>query len=196
MNNGSVGGVFERDALRCLDDVARFASSLARNGDDADDLVQETYLRAFRSRHTWRDGGNMRGWLFTICKRVFLTGTERMHDNISIDDDAGEETVAVVRLHNELVASGEANLIDRIDVGPAIQRALKELAPPYRAVIVLVDMEGYGYCDAAAALEVPIGTVRSRLFRARRLLQESLRDHARDAGVRSALPNSPERPPT
>ena len=174
--------VFEDDALHCLDDVARFAFSLARNGDDADDLVQETYLRAFRSRATWREGGNMRGWLFTICKNVFLSSTQRMHDSVSIDDDAGEETIAVVRLHNELVASGEGNLIDRIDVAPAIQRALKELAPAFRAVIVLVDMEGYGYGDAAETLEVPIGTVRSRLFRARRLLQEALRDHARDLG--------------
>lgn len=74
--------------------------------------------------------------------------------------------------------------------------ALKELAPSFRAVVVLVDMEGYGYGDAAETLEVPIGTVRSRLFRARRLLQASLRDHARDAGVGDGSHSPAARPLT
>lgn len=174
---------FEDDALRSLDDVARFAHSLARNDDDADDLVQETYLRAFKSRHTWREGADMRRWLFTICKNVFLRSVERARETVSLDGDAGDEALAAARLHNEFVASGTAGLMDRIDLGPAIQRALTMLAPVYRAVVVLVDMEGYGYEDAARVLDVPVGTVRSRLFRARRLLQESLRDHARDAGL-------------
>lgn len=174
---------FEELALASLDDVARFAQSLARNGDDADDLVQETYLRALRSRHTFREDGNMRRWLFTICKNVFLRTSERSRDTISIDGDPGDETLAAVRLHNDMVAAGHDGLFDRIDVGPAIRNALQALAPVYRAAVVLVDLEGYGYEDAARVLDVPVGTVRSRLFRARRLLQESLREHARDAGV-------------
>ncbi len=176
---------FEQDALRCLDDVARFAHSLARGADDADDLVQETYLRAFRSRHTWREGGDMRRWLFTICKNVFLRANERARETVSLDGDAGDEALAAVRLHNEFVASGDEGLFDRIDAAPAIARALDALAPAYRAVVALVDLEGYNYGDAAAMLDVPVGTVRSRLFRARRLLQESLRLHASDAGVRT-----------
>lgn len=176
-------GRFEADALHCLDDVARFAHSLARNGDDADDLVQETYLRALRSRHTFREDGDMRRWLFTICKNVFLRTNERSRETMSLDGDPGDETLEAARLHNELVASGQDRLLDRIDVGPAIRTALHALAPVYRAAVVLVDLEGYGYEDAARVLEVPVGTVRSRLFRARRLLQQSLREHARDAGV-------------
>lgn len=125
----------------------------------------------------------MRRWLFTICKNVFLRSVERERDTVSIDGDAGDEAVAAARLHNELVASGDDGLFDRIDAGPAIERALRALAPAYRAVVALVDLEGHGYADAADILEVPVGTVRSRLFRARRLLQESLREHARDAGV-------------
>ena len=182
---------FEQDALRCLDDVARFARSLAQSGDDADDLVQETYLRALRSRHTWREGADMRRWLFTICKNVFLRGHERTRDTVPLDAP-GDEALAAVQLHNNLVASGEAGLLDHIDVGPAIARALRDLPPFYRAVVVLVDMEGYGYADAAEALEVPVGTVRSRLFRARRILQEALWAHARDAGFRGAT-HPPER---
>jgi RNA polymerase sigma-70 factor, ECF subfamily len=175
---------FEQEALRCLDDVARFARSLSRGDADADDLVQETFLRAIRGRHTWKDGSDMRRWLFTICKNIFLRTNERLRDTVSVHDDPSAETLAVARLHNELVASGDAALFDRIDVGPAIARALQELQPSFRMVIVLVDMEGYDYADAAEALEIPVGTVRSRLFRGRRLLQETLVAHAHDAGIR------------
>ncbi|MEO5589162.1 MAG: sigma-70 family RNA polymerase sigma factor [Gemmatimonadaceae bacterium] len=193
-SSGQVDRSFEENAIAFIDDVARFAYSLARDTDEADDLVQDTYLRAIRARHTWRDGGNMRAWLFTICKNIFLTGKTRMHESVSIDDDAGEETLAAARLHNDLVAAGEGDLFDRIDVGPAIQRALKDLLPVFRTVVVLVDMEGYAYGEAADALGVPIGTVRSRLFRARRLMQEHLRDHAHDAGVPDAVNSSDARP--
>ncbi len=179
---------FEERAVQSIDDVARFARSLARNDDDADDLVQETYLRAFRGRHTWREGADMRRWLFTICKNVFLRSMERKRDVVSLDD-AGDEAIAAARLHNEMVQAGEADLFDRIDVGPAIVSAIHDLPPVYRPVVVLVDMEGYNYEDAAAALEIPVGTVRSRLFRARRQLQEALREHARDAGFGGARLN-------
>lgn len=181
-------GAFEADALQCLDDVARFARSLSRSEDAGNDLVQETYLRAFRSRHTWQDGADMRRWLFTICKNVFLRGVERTRDTMDIDD-AGSEALSAVHLHTELVASGEAGLFDRIDVGPAITHAVADLTPAFRAVIVLIDMEGYGYGDAAQLLDVPVGTIRSRLFRARRLLQLALRAHGRDAGF-SLLPRA------
>ena len=173
---------FEDDALRCLDDVARFARSLTHAPDDADDLVQETYLRALRGRHTFKEGADMRRWLFTICKNVFLRVTEHERDTVSLDDDPMNETYAAVRLHNAMVADGESLLLDRIDVAPAIARAMQQLAEPFRLAVALVDMEGYGYAEAAALLGVPVGTVRSRLFRARRLLQESLLSHARDAG--------------
>ncbi len=174
---------FEDDALRCLDDVARFARSLTRAPDDADDLVQETYLRAFRSRHTWREGADMRRWLFTICKNIFLRDEERARHVVALDDEPTEETLSVVRLHNTIVANGESSLFDRIDVAPAIARAMQQLAEPFRLVVALVDMEGYGYIEAAEMLGIPVGTVRSRLFRARRVLQDALLVHARDAGL-------------
>ena len=176
-------GVFEDDAVRCLDDVARFARSLTRAPDDADDLVQETYLRAFRSRHTWKEGSDMRRWLFTICKNVFLRSTERASHQVELTDDPTDETLAAVRYHNTLVESGEHTLFDRLSSSDAIANALQQLAEPFRLVVVLVDMEGYGYDDAAQLMGVPVGTIRSRLFRARRLLQELLVAHARDAGL-------------
>lgn len=173
---------FEEQALACLDPISRFARALTRDEAAADDLVQETYLRAFRGRHTYRPDGNMRRWLFTICKHAFLRERERnARDAVSLDDPT-DETREIALLHNQLVASGQASVLDRPDLGPAIASALRALPDTMRTAVMLVDVEGYGYADAADVLQVPIGTVRSRLFRARRLLQESLVLHAQDAG--------------
>ena len=125
----------------------------------------------------------MRRWLFTICKNVFLRSEERTRHTVALDDDPTEETLSAVQLHNSIVANGESFLFDRIDVAPAVARAMQQLAEPFRLVVALVDMEGYGYVEAAAMLGIPVGTVRSRLFRARRVLQEALLVHARDAGI-------------
>ncbi len=196
---------FERDALACLNDVARFAQSLSRAPDEADDLVQETYLRALRGRHTFREGADMRRWLFTICKNVFLRVNERAKEQVSLSDDPTDETLTAVRAHVAMHNAGETILFDRLSGSDAIAKALNTLAEPYRLVVVLVDVEGYGYDDAADVLGIPIGTVRSRLFRARRLLQEQLIVHARDAGFSvtrtppqpsQMAPNSPPAPRT
>ena len=186
---------FEREALRYLDDVARFARALTRAEADADDLVQETFLRAFRGWHTYRPGSDARRWLFTICKHAFLRSRERAQRVVELDADPALESLAAVRLHNEIRAAGGDDLFDRPDLAPAIRRAIAELPAPFRVAVVLVDVEGYAYDDAAAVLEVPIGTVRSRLFRARRLLQEALFEHARDAGLVGARPAAPSRRP-
>ncbi len=184
--------VFEDAALACLDHLARFARSLTRSPSDADDLVQSTYLRAFRSRHTFQAGADMRRWLFTICKHVFLRDVERGARDVLADAaDPTDDTLEAVRAHNRLAGSGEAALFDRLDLGPAIVTALATLAPPLRAAVVLVDLEGYDYADAADVMQVPIGTVRSRLFRARRALQEQLVQYGRDAGL--VPPHAPRR---
>jgi RNA polymerase sigma-70 factor, ECF subfamily len=179
---------FDHEALRYLDDVARFALSLTHSQADADDLVQETFLRAFRGWHTYMPGSDARRWLFTICKHAFLRSRERAQRVVELDGEPELETLAAVRLHNEVRAAGGNELFDRPDLGPAIARAIAALPEPFRVVVTLVDVEGYAYDDAAAVLEVPIGTVRSRLFRARRLLQEALFEHARDAGLLGARP--------
>lgn len=187
MTDGIARAVFDEAALACLEHVERFARSLARQPADAEDLVQETYLRAFRSRHTFKPDGNMRRWLFTICKHVFLRLHERgSREVVSLDGDPTDATLDAARLHNQLVTSSETALLDQLDLGPALTVALDALSPPARMVVVLVDFEGYGYADAAELMDVPVGTVRSRLFRARRALQELLVDFARDAGFRDA----------
>jgi RNA polymerase sigma-70 factor (ECF subfamily) len=181
---GSGDDPFERETLRFLPDLLRFATSLARDPVEAEDLVQETYLRAFRARDTFKPEAGARQWLFTICRNVFLRGKERDRWTVaSIDDDPAEETLGAIAVHEAAQAGGYEDVYDRIDFGPALRKALEMLAEPFRVVFSLVDIGGLEYAEAAKELGIPVGTVRSRLFRARRELQEHLVAFARDAGI-------------
>lgn len=105
--------------------------------------------------------------------------------------DADLEALAAAALHASAKESGLGDVFDRFDLRDAIRREIEKLPLPTREVVVLVDIEGWSYEDTARALDIPIGTVRSRLFRGRRVLQERLLTHARDAGLTG--PNRPER---
>jgi RNA polymerase sigma-70 factor (ECF subfamily) len=176
---------FAREALPWMDDVYRFALSLTREPADAEDVVQETYLRAFRSWHTFEPGSDARRWLFTICRNVFLRSRERTRHEVS-SEDGDAEAIAAARIHQQMLDDGTDALLARVDLGPALARALRELEEPFRSAVVLVDVQDQSYETAAEILGVPIGTVRSRLFRGRRQLQEKLMNHARDAGFATA----------
>lgn len=182
---------FEQEALPWLDDVYRFAVSLTRDPSDAEDVVQETFLRAYRSWHTFQPGSDARRWLFTICRNVFLRSRERQRNEVSLDDPDAE-AMAAVRLHSEMINDGSDRLINRLDLAPALSTAIAELDEPFRSAVVLVDVEDQSYEAAAEILDVPIGTVRSRLFRGRRQLQEKLMTFARDRGYVTARPASEE----
>ena len=172
---------FTRDALPWMDDVYRFALSLTRDPADAQDIVQETYLRAYRSWHTFEPGSDCRRWLFTICRNAFLRSRQQTrHEVDAIDGDT--EAIASAREHSEMILDGTDRLLASVDLGPALDRALQDLDEPFRSAVQLVDVEDQSYEAAAEILGVPIGTVRSRLFRARRQLQQRLRAFARDAG--------------
>lgn len=181
---------FEEQALACLPDVERFARSLTRHDTAAEDLVQDTYLLAFRGRATFATDGNMRRWLFSICHHAWLRTTRR-EQRVVLTDDGAEaelETLAAVMGHVTAQRSGLDRFVSSIDVGPAIAAAIDGLSPHMRVVVVLVDVQGLGYEEAATVLDVPVGTVRSRLFRARRVLQERLFEFARDAGFTVSAP--------
>ena len=175
---------FARDALPFMDDVYRFANSLTRTPADAEDLVQETYLRAYRSWHTFQPGSDARRWLFTICRNAFLRSREKLRHEVEVDD-SNAETLAAVQAHAEMRQDGSDQILSRVDLAPALTRALDELAEPFRSTVILVDVEDQSYDAASEVLGVPVGTVRSRLFRGRRQLQEKLREYARDAGFAS-----------
>ncbi len=177
---------FAQEALSHMGDLLRFAMSLARDRDEAQDLVQETYLRALRSRHTYQPDRGMRQWLFTICRNVFLRARDRSKWVVEVEDDAELESLASIGLHQVAMRGGYEDVFDQMDIGPALERAMQALPDAYRVVFALVDLGDQSYAEVAEQLDIPIGTVRSRLFRARRELQTALIDHARDAGIISA----------
>jgi RNA polymerase sigma-70 factor (ECF subfamily) len=172
---------FESAALPWQPDVYRFALSLTRDESDADDVVQDTYLRAFRSWHTFEPGTDCRRWLFTICRNAFLRSRERLWHRLEVDES--ERELASPRAG---AGDGLDELFVRLDVGAAVDRALGRVPEPFRAALQLVDVEDQSYESAAETLGVPVGTVRSRLFRGRRLMQELLAAHAHDAGLARA----------
>jgi len=173
---------FEREAIPWLDDVYRFALSLTRDEADAHDVAQETYLRAYKSWHTYVPGSDCRRWMFTICRNVFLRSRERDRETVGIEE-VERDIIGSAEVYAEAIERGYTDLFARLDILPAIERAIRALPEPFRSTLVLVDVEDQPYEAAAHILGVPIGTVRSRLFRGRRMLQEQLMAHACDAGL-------------
>jgi RNA polymerase sigma-70 factor (ECF subfamily) len=185
---------FSELALPHLDAVARVARALAMDESNAEDLVQETFLRAYKHWHTFDKTADCRRWLSTICRNAFLEQRKRDGRYTAVED-AELESLAAARLHNTVKASGLDGMFSRLDLGPAIARAIDALDPNFRDVVVLVDVEDFSYEQVAETLSIPIGTVRSRLYRARRALQEALLAYAVDAGFATASQKSPPPPP-
>jgi RNA polymerase sigma-70 factor, ECF subfamily len=176
---------FEDEALRFLPNVTRYARLLTRDAADAEDLTQETFLRAYENWGTFRPGSDCRRWLFTICRNIYLRDRQRAQRFVAADDPE-QDLQAARRLFDQAYSDGLTGLFDRIDLGPAVERGLAGLPAEYREALILVDVEDRTYASAAHAAGVPVGTIRSRLFRARRLLQETLLEYARDMGLAAA----------
>jgi RNA polymerase sigma-70 factor (ECF subfamily) len=170
--------------LRHLPDVTRYARALAGPGAEADDVVQETYLDAWRGRATFDPTRDPRKWLFAICRHAFIKRYRKSTREVAVGDAPELESYATAVGHGAAMRDGSAARLDGLDLGPAINAAMATLPAVFREVVALVDVGGSDYAEAAESLGVPVGTVRSRLFRGRRLLQEQLLDHARDAGFR------------
>ena len=177
---------FEQQALRWLDDVFRFSMSLTHNRDDAQDLVQETYLRAYRFWHTFQPGTDAKRWLFTICHNCFVRTRQRVRRVVE-DDAVSLESIAPV-VGEGASRSVDERLLTRIDLSDVLWDAIDRLAEPFRSVVILVDVDQQTYDAAAEILGIPTGTLRSRLFRARRLLWPVLEVYARDSGFSFAMP--------
>lgn len=180
-------GAFEREAIPWIDDVYRFALSLTRDESDADDVVQDTYFRAFRSWHTYMPGSDCRRWLFTICRNVFLRSRERTRPTVELDSSE-VDAATIGAISSTGAREGLDDMFARLDLAPAIDRALAAVPEPFRSTLIVVDVEDQSYESAAELLAVPIGTVRSRLFRGRRLMQEQLLTYASDAGFGRGAP--------
>ena len=174
---------FERETLCWFDDLFRFSMALMRDRQDAEDLVQETYLRAFRSWHTFQPGRSARQWLFAICYHRFVRMRQRARrpfDDAAASLDSMQDLVSVAD-------SGprDEQLLTGVDVKAVLWEAIDRLSEPYRSTLILVDIDQQSYEAASMILDIPIGTVRSRLFRARRFLRPVLAPYARDLGFSS-----------
>ena len=123
--------------------------------------------------------------MFTITRNVFLRSRERERRHVDVED-GDLEALSSFAVQNDVMRDGADQILSRIDLGPALQRALAELDEPFKSTVVLVDLEDQSYEAASEILGIPIGTVRSRLFRGRRMLQEKLMTYARDAGFTTA----------
>lgn len=169
---------FEREALVHLDALYSFALKLSRSRDDAEDLVSDTMLRAIERWEQYHLGTNIRAWLFTILYHVFVSRKRRI-DAREVQQPEDTEGWALFEAVGE--ADPEGRFYDSF-LDDEITRAIRALPEEYRAAVVLSDLQGLRYAEIAEALGVPEGTVKSRLFRGRRILQKKLVGYAVEMG--------------
>lgn len=180
---------FEREVVALLPDLLGSALRLAKNRADAEDLVAECISTAWSRLPALRDPASFRSWMFRILSNRFISEcrARATRGELSLEDDAeGEDFSLFARLHQPILlwwSNPEQEFLDRL-LREDLERAVDALPECFRIVVVLVDLQGFSYQEVAHALDVPIGTVRSRLARGRSLLQKALWLHAQDAGVR------------
>lgn len=177
---------FEEEAVPHLDAVYRFALRLSGAPDQAEDLVQETFLRAYRSWDQYTKGTRAKSWLFTICRNVFLRGRERGQRHDEIVSESADRTGPGPNAVNPVWVSvlgvdPEGDFFESL-LDDQVVDAIESLPEEYRTAVVLSDLEGLPYAEIAELMEVPVGTVKSRLFRGRRQLQKKLYEYAVEMG--------------
>ncbi|OGL02136.1 MAG: hypothetical protein A3I14_18025 [Candidatus Rokubacteria bacterium RIFCSPLOWO2_02_FULL_73_56] len=162
---------FQRQALEHLDALHNFAVYLTRKPPEADDLVQETYLRAFRFSHRFEPGTHLRAWLFQILRNTFLTFYRLREREAPLAED-GVPDWDVPMFHDAPEESSGA-----VDAHTDLERALRRLPEEFRTVLLLAEVEGMPLEDVARVMACPVGTVKSRIFRAKERLRALLRDY-------------------
>jgi RNA polymerase sigma-70 factor (ECF subfamily) len=176
--------IFEEEFLPQIDALFTFAYHLTYNEDDANDLVQETYLKAFRFIDRYREGTNAKAWLFKILKNVFINQYRRKTKRPTQVDY--EE---IVNYHDEEDTSYSSYMDLRQEmfeemIGDEVTNAINSLPVDFRVVILLCDIEGFTYEEISKIVDIPIGTVRSRLHRARNMLKDKLKEYAESKGYK------------
>lgn len=177
--------LFEQEFLPHADALYNFAFHLTYNEDDANDLVQETFMKAFRFIKSYDSGTNAKAWLFKILKNGFINEYRKKkkepnkvdYEDIIAYQDADEEKGGVAFDLRE-------DIFDDM-LGDEITIALNKLPIDFKTVILLCDIEGFSYEEISKIIDIPIGTVRSRLHRARNMLKESLKDYAEKMGFKN-----------
>jgi RNA polymerase sigma-70 factor (ECF subfamily) len=172
---------FEDVVLVHLDALYRTALRLTHNRAEAEDVVQETCLRAFRGFHRFDPGTNARAWAFTILRRVFLNRLRREGREVVEGEETGLESALESVTYGPEAESPEEQFLQTVLHGD-VDRALRALPTAFREAVILTDLEGLSYKETSEVLGCPIGTVMSRLYRGRQLLRQSLGRYARERG--------------
>jgi RNA polymerase sigma-70 factor (ECF subfamily) len=176
---------FEREAMPLMPNLYSAALRLTRNPTDAEDLVQETFLRAYRGFASFQEGTNLRAWLYRILTNSFInTYRKKQREPVTVEGpDDVDEWYLFDRLGSRNVqTSAESEVLDRIP-DEDVKKALEALPEGFRMAVLLADVEGFSYKEIAEIMDVPIGTVMSRLPRGRRALEKGLYDVAEERGL-------------
>lgn len=167
--------VFQHEAVKHLTALYNFALSLAKDEGDAADLVQETYLRALRFRHRFQPGTNLRAWMFKILRNAFIDSYWRRSREPAMEEAESEQGSATL-VEREGVEGVGSESVDRL-VRMDLHEALEQIPDQFRTAILLSDVEGLSVEDIAEIMDCPPNTVKTRLFRGRRLLRGHLKDY-------------------
>lgn len=174
-----------------VDALYNTAFRMTRNAQDAEDLVQETYLKAYRYYDKFEEGTNFKAWLFKILKNTFINNYRKKQQTPPQSDFAEIEDSFESQVSHEVTGqmkSPEEELLENV-LDEDVQRALDELPDDYRMAVILADLEGFSYKEIAEILDLPLGTVMSRLYRGRMRLEEAMKEYGREHGyLRSGEP--------
>jgi len=176
--------IFESEFLPHIEAMYNFAYRITYDEDSAKDLLQDTYYKAFKFIDSFHKGTNAKAWLFRILKNSFINEFRKKNKEPSMVDYQDVETYYNSDDVNEVITSDLRVEVLQDMIGDEVSNALNALAVDFRIVIILCDLEGFTYEEMSKILDIPIGTVRSRLHRARNLLRERLRTYAKSMGFK------------
>jgi len=174
--------IFDKEFLPHINSMYNFGYRLTLDRDDAKDLVQDTYFKAFRFIESFQKGTNAKAWLFRILKNSFINDyRKKVKEPNKVDYQEVESYYNSEDVDRQITADLRVDSLKDM-IGDEISNALNALDVDFRTVIILCDLEGFKYEEMAKILDIPIGTVRSRLHRARQLLKEKLSEYAKSMG--------------